>query len=276
MTDNTTIESQDTQIMGFTANTVGSPKEETFDLSEHKFRTDVFIKDLVTKASNFQDMSKRTDNYLYELLQDCYETFLVISKPNSNIAAVACDALEKYCTKRKIAGSKGTKLLSKFMNSVFQGADRSKISTYSYVIKYAIANEIAKGCLVDEIKNAGGIQKIKQASFKDVAAKTQMTVESNFQKAQTVVSVSTLGIVEIPNAIGAVSHLTEGDQVLLIATINKDRKFVIRAATSEERAIKLAIVAATKQNKDATAGNELAIEKNCENITEQESEFEVA
>jgi bifunctional DNA-binding transcriptional regulator/antitoxin component of YhaV-PrlF toxin-antitoxin module len=276
MTYNTTIESQDTQIMGFTANTVGSSQKEFIDVAELKFRTDVFIKDLVTKASNFHDLSKRTDNYLYELLQDCYETFLVISKPSSNIATVACDALDKYCTKNNIAGKKGTKLLSKFMNSVFQGADRSKISTYSYVIKYAIKNNVATGALAEEIKRMGGIQKIKEASFADVVAKSKAKVESNFQKAQTIVDHTTLDIVEIPNAIGAFSHLNTGDQVLLIATINEERKFVIRAATSEERMIKLAIVAATKPQDAPTEANDIEAEALCEITTAEEAEFETA
>lgn len=252
MTKFSTADAQFTQVMGVTGNTVGKSTEEVIEAKELKYRTEVFITELVAKASDFQDMSKRTDMYLYELLQDCYEVFVVIDKESSNIASTAQAVLDKYCTKHGITKGKSTKLLSKFMNCVFKGADRSKISTYSYVIKYAVTNQIASGQLANEIKKAGGIQKIKEASFIDVTAKTKATLENNLQLAQTKVSQSSMGVVEIPIAMGAVSNLNTGDQVVLVATINADRKFVIRAATNDARVIKSAVLATTKPKKVAT------------------------
>jgi hypothetical protein len=246
MTDNTTIDTQAAQAMSFTANVVGKQQTEVIEAAELKFRSDMFIKDLVTKVAEFNELSARTDAFLYDLLQDCYDTFVVISNPSSNIASVACEQLDKYCTKHGITGGKDIKLLSKFMNSVFKGLDRSKISTYSYVIKYGIKNNVASGALAAEIKRMGGIQKIKEASFKDVAAKTKAKVEDNLQQAQTKVGKSSMGIVDIPNAIGAVSDLKSGEQVLLIAMINPERKFVIQAATSDATVIKSAVLAAAK------------------------------
>lgn len=246
MTEQTTIDTNNTQSLGFTTNTVGKSTEQVIEAKELKYRTDVFIKELVAKATEFQDMSKRTDMYLYELLQDCYEEYLVINKENSNIASAAQEQLDKYCAKHGIPKGKGTKVLNKFMNSVFKGADRSKISTYSYVIKYAEKQQIAVGQLANEIKKAGGIQKIKVASFNDVTAKSKATLESKLQEAQTKISQTSMGIVEIPLAMGAVSKLNTGDQVVLVASINAERKFIIRAAISDANVIKSAILSTTK------------------------------
>jgi hypothetical protein len=256
MTDNTTIDTQASLTMGFTANVIGTQQEEVIEAAELKFRTDVFIKDLVAKVAELNELAARTDAFLYDLLQDCYDTFVVINKPNSNIASVACDQLDKYCTKIGIKGSKDIKLLSKFMNSVFKGLDRSKISTYSYVIKYGVKNNVATGALAAEIKRKGGIQKIKEASFKDVATKTKATVEDNLKKAQTKVSQTSMGTVDIPMAIGAVSKLKAGEQVVLIATINPERKFVIQAATSDATAIKSAVLAAAKSKETKVKAQE--------------------
>jgi hypothetical protein len=246
MTDNTTIDTQAALTMGFTANVIGTQQEEVIEAAELKFRTDMFIKELVAKVAEFNELTARTDNYLYEILQDCYDTFVVISKSNSNIASVACEQLNKYCSKNDITIDKDIKLLSRFMKCVFKGLDRSKISTYSYVIKYGLDNKVATGTLAAKIKQMGGIQKIKEASFKVVAAKTKATVEDNLQKAQTKVRQSSMGVVDIPMATGAVSNLKSGEQVLLIATINAERKFVIQAATSDATVIKSAVLAAAK------------------------------
>lgn len=249
MTEQVTIQAADLEMVTFTANSLSKPDVETIEASELKYRTEVFITDLVAKANTFQDMAKRTDMYLYELLQDCYEAFVVISKEGSNIATKAQVVLDNYCSKQGIAKGKGTSLLGKFMNSVFKGADRSKISTYSYVIKYAVKHQVAKCQLVNEIVKVGGIQKIKEASFKDVAAKAKVKLESNLQEAQTKVSQTSMGVVDIPMALGAVSKLNTNDQVVLIASINAERKFVIRAATSDANVIKSALLAANKPPK---------------------------
>lgn len=251
MNEQTTIDTNNTQAIGFTTNTVSESTEQVIEAKELKYRTDVFITELVTKASEFQDMSKRTDMYLYELLQECYEAYSVINKEGSNIASTAQEVLDKYCDKHRITKGKGTQVLKKFMNCVFKGADRSRISTYSYVIKYAEKHQIAIGQLANEIKKAGGIQKIKEASFSDVTAKTKATLESKLQEAQTKISQTSMGVVEIPMAIGAVSKLNTGDQVVLVATINAERNFIIRAAISDANVIKSAVLSTAKHEKAA-------------------------
>lgn len=275
MTENTTIDTQNALTMGFTTNIIGTQKKEVIEASELMFSTDKFIKNLVAKVAEFSDLASRTDAFLYELLQDCHDTFVVISKPNSNIATVACEQLDKYCSKNGITSGKDIKLLSKFMNSVFKGLDRSKISTYSYVIKYGIKNKVATGTLAAKIKEMGGIQKIKEASFKGVAAKTKAKVENNLQQAQTKVSKSSMGVVDIPMAIGAVSKLKTGDQVLLIAMMNPERKFVIQAATSDATVIKSAVLAAAKPKETKEKAQE-ADSTDDTAITADQAELEAA
>lgn len=275
MTEFSTIDAQATDSMSFNANVVGKQQEEVIDIAEMKFRTDMFIKDLVEKVAKFNDLSARTDNYLYDLLQDCYDTFAVISKTSSNIASVACEQLDNYCAKNSISGGKDIKLLSKFMNSVFKGLDRSRISTYSYVIKYGVSNNVAAGELAAEIKRMGGIQKIKEASFKEVAVKTKAKAEENLQQAQTKVSQTSMGVVDIPMALGEVSKLSTGDQVILIATITAERKFVIRAATSDATIIKSAVLAVSKPKVTKVQTQEIDSAEEF-TITANEAELEAA
>ena len=71
----------------------------------------------------------------------------------------------------------------------------------------------------------------------------------NLLKAQTEVEQTSMGVVDIPMAMGAISTLKTGAQVVLIASINADRKFVIRAATSEPSVIRSAVLAANKPKK---------------------------
>ena len=249
MTEFSNIESQNSKTFGFTTNTVTDPKVEHIEAQTLKYTTGLFVQELADKANEFQAMSKRTDAYLYALLQDCYDEFQVLSQPSSNLASSAQEALDKLCKKKGIKITKQTTLLGKFLKYVFQGADRSKISTYSYVIKYAIKQNIAKETLANEIERVGGIQKIKEASFVEAASKAKDKSAVNLLKAQTEVEQTSMGVVDIPMAMGAVSTLNTGAQVVLIASINADRKFVIRAATSEPSVIRSAVLAANKPKK---------------------------
>lgn len=249
MTEFATIESQDSKTIGFTANTVTDSKVEIIDAWTLKYTSGLFIQELADKATEFQVMSNRTDEYLYALLQDCYDEFQILNEPSSNLASNAKEALDKLCKKKGVKVTSETTLLMQFLKCVFSGADRSKISTYGAVIKYAIKQKIAKGMLAEEIQRVGGIQKIKIASFSDAVQKAKDKSAKNLLKAQTEVEQTSMGVVDIPMAMGAVSTLRTGDQVVLIASINADRKFVIRAATSEPSVIRSAVLAANKPKK---------------------------
>lgn len=244
MTEFATIQAQEVQNLGITSNTVTGPKVEHIEAQTLKYTTGLFIQELADKANEFQAMSKRTDAYLYALLQDCYDEFQVLSQPSSNLASSAQEALDKLCKKKGIKITKQTTLLGKFLKYVFQGADRSKISTYSYVIKYAIKQNIAKETLAGEIERVGGIQKIKEASFVEAASKAKIKAEKKLQSANAKVKSTNLGTVEVPLARDAISNLKSGDSIVLLATIDDKRKFVIRAATSQESVVKAAMLAA--------------------------------
>lgn len=249
MTEFATIESQDVQNLGTTTNTVTDPKVEIIDAWTLKYTSGLFIQELADKAIEFHSLSKRTDEYLYALLQDCYDEFQILNEPSSNLASNAKEALDKLCKKKGVKVSSETTLLMQFLKCVFIGADRSKISTYGAVIKYAIKQKIAKGMLAEEIQRVGGIQKIKIASFSDAVQKAKDKSADKLLKAQTEVEQTSMGVVDIPMAMGAVSTLKTGAQVVLIASINAERKFVIRAATSEPSVIRSAVLAANKPKK---------------------------
>jgi hypothetical protein len=253
MTEFATIDAQDTHAMGFTENTVNITHEEEFNTFELKYKTGMYINDLVVKAAKVSNLSTRTDTYLYELLQDCYESFLVIDKPNSSIASEAQSQLNKYCSKNGIKNSKSSKLINKLLQCVFQGADRSKISTYGYVLKYAVKKQIAAGELAKEIKLAGGIQQIKKASFAEFAEKSKIKTATQLNKAQSSLCETNMGTIEVLQASRAMSAFKTGDQVVLIATVNDDGKFVIRAATTEEHVINTAVLAVAKPKTAQTA-----------------------
>ena len=243
MTEFATIDAQDTHAMGFTTTTVSNSHEEEFSTFELNYKTGMFIKDLVAKASEFNDLSTRTDAYLYELLQDCYESYLVINNPNSSIASAAQSRLNEYCDKHGIKHSKSSNLINLLLQCVFHRADRSKISTYGYVLKHAVKKQIAAGQLAKEIKLAGGIQQIKKASFAASIEKLKITAANQLHKAQTSLGQTNMGTVEVSQATGAISNLKTGDQIVLIATVTAEGKFVIRAATTEAHVINAAVLA---------------------------------
>ena len=249
MTEFATIESQDVQNLGITTNTVTDSKVEIIDAWTLKYTSGLFIQELANKATEFHSLSKRTDEYLYALLQDCYDEFQILNKPSSNLASNAKEALNKLCKKMDVKVTSETTLLIQFLKCVFFGADRSKISTYGAVIKYAIKQKIVKGMLAEEIQRVGGIQKIKVASFSEAVQKAKDKSADNLLNAQTEVEQTSMGVVDIPMAMGAISTLKTGAQVVLIASINADRKFVIRAATSEPSVIRSAVLAANKPKK---------------------------
>jgi hypothetical protein len=245
MTEFATIESQDVQNIGITTNTVSEPSAEIIDAWTLRYTTGKFIKELAEKAKKFQALSTRTDEYLYRLLQDCYDDFQILNEPSSNLASNANQILTNYCKTVGVKLGKDTQVLSRLLKCVFIGADRSKISTYSYVIKFGVKNKVAKGKLFEAIKLAGGIQKIKEASFSEISVKAKTKMEKNLQAALTNVLRTNLGTVDIPMAKSAISKLKSGASVVLVATIDDKRKFVIRAATSEDSVINAAVLAIT-------------------------------
>lgn len=245
MTAFVTIEAQELQNLGFTANTVSESSAEDIDAWTLKYTTGLFIQELADKASEFQDMSKRTDAYLYSLLQECFEDFQILSQPSSNLASNAQAALDKHCKKNGIKFGAEAQLLGKFLKCIFVGADRSKISTYGYVLKFALKQNVAKGELANVIRAFGGIQKIKKASFVAISLKTKENTTKKLHAAQANLQRTVLGTVEVPLAKSAITKLKTGDSIVLIATIDNKRKFVIRALTSNESVINAAVLAAS-------------------------------
>ncbi|CAN1487338.1 hypothetical protein MCEKH45_00092 [Methylophilaceae bacterium] len=208
------------------------------NLPSLKSQTVKLLTVLSTQREDWEANAYRTSKLgLYAILQKCYALDWEISH-SICIAKELRDGIKEYEAHLSYSFKVGTPFINRIVRCVFGNAARSRISTYSTVLKEAKKQNITIADIPSFIENAGGVQEIRLSKSKTfVSAKQKIELIS-----QTVFN-EVLAVAKSPSLTQlAVSDYVD-EQCILLATQQADGTFAINAVVRGKGVVNTALVA---------------------------------
>lgn len=203
--------------------------------------------DLESKREQWETTVYRTSNQqLYALLAECYVYGgeLPIDQAKQRSAVLA-----DFCQQRGYVVKKESPLLTRIVKAVFGGVKRSRISTYSVVLRSAKAENVLPSNLAQWIEQRGGIQEVKLARSATYISPSDKAIKAK----TTLANSSNLAVV----ASEALTQLADGDfmgeECVFVAEQQADGSFAIKALTRSTTAVNAALLAVYGQQAKAAA-----------------------
>jgi len=193
------------------------------------------IEQLVEERMDWQDNAFRTSNEaLYVLLQKCYGLYKSMESGTAEGVALR-EGLNLYIESKGYSFTKATHTLTKIVKCVF-GTDRRRVSTYSIVLRAALAQRVGIFELVDFIRNAGGVEEIRLAKSPNA-----MSTKQKAQVVTNTVVTNNLGVVS-SSALGAMLDAGKvNSNIVLIGTWQADGSVLVRAVVESETVLTAAL-----------------------------------
>jgi hypothetical protein len=203
-----------------------------------------FIEQLVLDREAWENTVARTSNeQLYKLLARCYGTYLSMSEDNEKAKQMR-DDLQTHINLKGYVFAKSSHTLTKIVKCVF-GADRRRTSTYSIVLRAALAENKTEAQIAGFIESRGGVQEIRLAKGNALSTKAKAELAKNTFVEQSLAKVSGEALAKQLDS-GKV-----GQQVVIVATQQASGELVANAVTYSETAINTALSAYYSANKDS-------------------------
>jgi hypothetical protein len=193
------------------------------------------IEQLVDERMAWQDNAFRTSNEaLYALLQKCYGLYKSMESGTAEGVALR-EGLNFYIETKGYNFTKATHTLTKIVKCVF-GTDRRRVSTYSIVLRSALANRVSIFEVVDFIRNAGGVEEIRLAKSPNA-----MSAKQKAQVAGNSVVANNFGFVSSPALSGMLDAGKVNSNIVLIGTWQADGSVLVRAVVESETVLTAAL-----------------------------------
>lgn len=194
------------------------------------------IEQLAAEREAWQTNAMRTSNeQLYALLQKCYGLYKKMEGKDES-AKILREQLNAYIESKGYNFKKTTHTIAKLIKCVFGVEDRRRISTYTIVLRSALAREIGVMDIADFIRNEGGIEEIRLAK-----SATALTPKQKAQAAIQSVAEKSLGVVS-SDAVGKLLDAGKiGTNTVLVGTWQADGSIVIRAVVNSDTALNAAL-----------------------------------
>lgn len=201
------------------------------------------IEQIAVERQVWEDNAYRASNeQLYSILNQCYSYYMLLT--NSTMSKQVEDDLQTHINLNNHIFLTTTHPMTKIVKVVFN-QERRRTSTYSIVLRAALAENVPVGGIPEFIRSKGGVQEISIS--KGDAKKSEERVAA--AKAAVVGTVlAEIGGDEISQKLEA-SKVSE--QVVIVATQLPNGKLALNAITYSESAVKAALAAYAKDNKEA-------------------------
>lgn len=201
---------------------------------------------LAAEREQWQANAFRTSNeQLYGLLQSCYILYKSMEGRDAGASALR-EELNAYIASKGYVFKKTTHTIAKLIKCVFGVEDRRRISTYTIVLRSALAREVGVMDIVDFIRNEGGIEEIRLAK-----SATALTPKQKAQAAIQSVAEQTLGVVT-SDAVGKLLDAGKiGTNTVLVGTWQADGSIIIRAVVNSDTALNAALASQYSVLKEA-------------------------
>jgi hypothetical protein len=148
----------------------------------------VTLNDIAEERKQWEVSAYRTSNQqLYAILAKCYAFYQLMAEDGDKGKALR-EQLNNFIEKHGLRFTKGSHGITKVLKCVFfdgeKSVDRRRISTYSIVLRSALALNIAPHKLAEHIETAGGVQELRLAkspNAKSAKQKAELGKECVFQ-----------------------------------------------------------------------------------------------
>jgi len=193
------------------------------------------IEKLVNEREMWQENSYRTSNeQLYAILQNCYGMYKAMEGASTESDALR-GGLRDYISVKGYTFTKSTHSLTKIIKCVF-GFDRRRVSTYSIVLRSALAKGVVVVDVAEFIRNQGGVEEIRLAKSPNA-----MSPKQKAQIAISSVVVNNIGVFTSPTLSRMLDAGKIGANTVLIGTWQSDDSVVIRAVVESDTALNTAL-----------------------------------
>lgn len=204
------------------------------------------IEQLVVEREVWQANAYRTSNdQLYALLQKCYGLYKAME--GTSVEAVALrGGLRDYINVKGYTFTKSTHSLTRIVKCVF-GTDRRRVSTYSIVLRSALAKSVGALDVADFIREYGGVEEIRLAK-----SPTAMSPKQKAAVATSTVVVNNIGVVSSPALGGLLNDAGKiGTNTVLIGTWQADGSVIVRAVVESDTVLTAALASHYSAIKEA-------------------------
>jgi hypothetical protein len=193
------------------------------------------IEKLVNERELWQENSYRTSNeQLYVILQKCYGMYKAMEGSSAESDALR-GGLRDYISVKGYTFTKSTHSLSKIIKCVF-GFDRRRVSTYSIVLRSALAKGVVVVDVAEFIRNQGGVEEIRLAKSPNA-----MSSKQKAKIASSSVEANNIGVFTSPTLSRMLDAGKIGANTVLIGTWQSDGSVVIRAVVESDTALNTAL-----------------------------------
>ena len=206
------------------------------------------IEQLVLEREVWQENAFRTSNeQLYQLLQKCYSLYKAMDGASAEAKALR-EGLKDYINVKGYGFTKATHSLTKIVKCVF-GTDRRRVSTYSIVLRSALAKDDSVMDVADFIRSAGGVEEIRLAKSPNAMSNKQKAAVATSTVAYKEVAVlSSAALGGLMNDVGKI-----GTNTVLIGTWQADGSVVVRAVVESQTVLTAALASYYSSVKEAAA-----------------------
>jgi hypothetical protein len=179
---------------------------------------------------------KKSNDELYSILQSCYAVDWAIAHAEDGAAEMR-KGITDYASKLGFSFKEGTPTMNKIVRCVFGNVKRSRISTYSLVLREAKRQKVAIDDIPQFIVNGGGVQEIrlsKSDTYKSPKQKAAVAQATAF--ADSIAVAKSSGLSKLADANFA------NTPCLLLATQHANGTFAIHSVVRSQSALTAALV----------------------------------
>jgi hypothetical protein len=206
-----------------------------------------YLETLAIKCKLWEENAFRTSNeQSYLLLGECYHIYKSM-EGTSTEALGRRIGLRDYINLKGLDGTlKNSHTMAKIVMCVFGTKDRKRVSSYSIVLRSALAKKVAPEDIPAFIRAEGGIEHIRRAKSPNA-----MTTTEKATCADTAVKSNSMGVFASTELAGKLDAGNIGEHVVLIGTWQADGSVIVRACVSKAGVVNAALAAYYTDNKSA-------------------------
>lgn len=213
---------------------------ETFEPSE--LQVVMTLDRLITEREDWEANAYRVSNQqLYAILANCYALDMAITSATDGKNKLRSD-VNDYAARMGFKFKNDTPLITRIVRCVFGNVHRSRISTYSLVLREAKRAQVSALEIPAFIEQAGGIQEIRLSKSENyVAPKAKAEI------VKQAIEAACIGTVQPADLSAPAEATNEGGMCVLIATQLADGGFQLHAVVRSKEALSAALVGHYKQ-----------------------------
>jgi hypothetical protein len=219
----------------------------------------VVLDTLIAQREDWENNAYRVSNQqLYGILAKCYALDWEIANTSEGVKKMR-DAVNSYASRLGFSFKDGTPMINRIVRCVFGNVHRTRISTYSLVLREAKKQEVAIADIPAFIEQAGGLQEIRMSK-----SETYKSPKAKAEIAETSAYADTLAVAKSAALSQKADPQFEGTRCVLLSTQQANGGFAVHAVIRSKQAVQAALLThygainadANKRGKTSAANDE--------------------